>query len=272
MAVRPRRKEWGRELLLACWNADGLRGRKLELEHFLSQHDVEICILSETFLNPGQTFRLANFACHRTDRMTAGGNTAILIRRGIVHHSVPVAGLTYLRGTALQVKLARRSLKIIAAYLSPSHPLLGADLTPVSAGGGGLPVLLACDLNAKHVDWESRLNTKQGKLLRDFADDNSSLIFGPETPTNNPFNRSATPDFLNIVIAKEHPFPVYMTSCTELCSEHLPLIIECACRSSFQHPPDRSDFRRIDWANFQTHLEYQIPFDLELHNRMAIDT
>jgi len=29
---------------------------------------------------------------------------------------------------------------------------------------------------------------------------------------------------------------------------------------------------RTDWANFQFHLEDQIPFDPELHNGMAIDT
>jgi hypothetical protein len=60
-------------LRLACWNADGARGRKLELEHFLSQHGVDICLLSETFLNSGQAFRLAIYVCHRTDRPTAGG-------------------------------------------------------------------------------------------------------------------------------------------------------------------------------------------------------
>jgi hypothetical protein len=43
------------------------------------------------------------------------------------------------------------------------------------------------------------------------------------------------------------------------------------CRSSFQNPPDRPDFRRTDWANFQTHLEDQIPFNPELHNEMDID-
>jgi hypothetical protein len=60
-----------------------VHGRKLELEHFLSQHCVDICLLSETFLKPGQA------ACF----------------------------------------------------------------------GGGLPVLMAGDLNAKHVDWNSRLTT-----------------------------------------------------------------------------------------------------------------
>jgi hypothetical protein len=31
-------------LPLACWNADGVRGRKLELEHFLSQHGVDMSL------------------------------------------------------------------------------------------------------------------------------------------------------------------------------------------------------------------------------------
>ena len=96
MATRPRRTERRKALRLAWWNADGVRGRKLEMEHFLSQHGVDICLLSETFLNHEQTFRLANYVCHRTDRPTAGGGTAILVHRGIVHHSVPVPGLTHL--------------------------------------------------------------------------------------------------------------------------------------------------------------------------------
>ena len=44
------------------------------------------------------------------------------------------------------------------------------------------------------------------------------------------------------------------------------------CGSCFQHPPDRPDVRRTDWAKFQTHLEAEIPFNPELHNGMDIDT
>jgi exonuclease III len=101
MAARPRRTVRCKALPLACWNADGVRSRKLELEHFLSQHGVDICLLSETFLKPDQAFRLANFVCHRTGRPIAGFGTAILVRRGIVHHSVPVPGLTHLEATAI---------------------------------------------------------------------------------------------------------------------------------------------------------------------------
>jgi len=186
MAARPRRTERAKPLRLACWNAHGVRGRKLELEHFVNQHGVDICLLSETFLNHGQALWLANYVCHRTDRPTVGGGTAILVRRGIVQHSVPIPGLTHLEATAIQVTMAGKPVKILAAYLSPSSPLIKADLS--ACFGGGMPVLMAGDLNAKHVDWNSRLSTRRGKLLSDYADGNSCLIFGPHIPTTNPYN------------------------------------------------------------------------------------
>jgi len=61
---------------------------------------------------------------------------------------------------------------------------------------------MAGDPNAKHVDWNSRLNTRRGKLLREYADENSCLIFGPDTPTTNPYNPLVTPDVLDIVITR----------------------------------------------------------------------
>jgi hypothetical protein len=59
-------------MCLACYNTDEMRGTKLELEHFLHQHGVDIFLLSEAFLKPGEAFRLASYVCHHRDRMTAG--------------------------------------------------------------------------------------------------------------------------------------------------------------------------------------------------------
>jgi hypothetical protein len=118
-----------------------VRGRNLVLEHFTNQHGADVCLLSKTFVNPGQAFRLANYVCHRTDRLTAGDGTAILVRRGIVHRSVPVPGLNHLEGTAIKVMLAGKPVIILPGYLSHSRPLIGADLTAYFVGR--LPVLLA---------------------------------------------------------------------------------------------------------------------------------
>jgi hypothetical protein len=84
----------------------------------------------------------------KTDRLQGG--TPILVRHGIVHHSVPVPGLTHLESTAIQVILDGRPVLILATYLSTSRPLMGADLT--SCCGGKLPVLMAGDINTKNVD------------------------------------------------------------------------------------------------------------------------
>ena len=127
---------------------------------------------------------------------------------------------------------------------------------------------MAGDLNAKHVDWNSRLRTTWGKLLRDYAGENSCLIFGPDTPSTNLHNPSVTPNVLDILITKNLSFPLYLTSCSALSSDHFSVLINTACRSSIHHPPDR----RTDWAKFQTHLEELIPFDPELHKEMASDT
>ena len=90
--------------------------------------------------------------------------------------------------------------------------------------------------------------------------------------TTNPYNPSATSDVLDIAVTKGVPVQVYLTSCVALSSTHLPVLIDTACRPSFSHPPDRPNFRRTDWANFQTYLDDHNPFDAELQNWMAIDT
>ena len=115
MAARPRTTQRRKDLHLASWNADRVRGRKFELEHFLSQHGVDICLLNETFLNTDQHFRLTNYVCPRTDRPKLGACTVIRVRRGIVRHSVPVPGLTHLEATAIPVTLAGRPVIVVAA-------------------------------------------------------------------------------------------------------------------------------------------------------------
>jgi len=72
MVARHTRPERCKPLRLAYKYADGVRGRKLELEHFLGQNGVDICPLSETYINPEKAFQLANYVCQRKDSPTLG--------------------------------------------------------------------------------------------------------------------------------------------------------------------------------------------------------
>jgi len=107
--ARPRRTTWTKALRLTCWNVDGVRGRKQELDHFLGQYRIDIYLFTDTHLRPGVVFRMANSVCHRNDRLTDGGGTAIPVSRGINHHVVPVQGLGQQEATAIQVMMAKET-------------------------------------------------------------------------------------------------------------------------------------------------------------------
>jgi hypothetical protein len=252
--------------LLECC---GVRGRKLELEQFLSEHGVDICLLKETHLDSGWALRYTNYVCHRTDCLTLVGSTAILVHKGIDHYAVPVSGLQYLEATAIHLVLATRPVKLMSAYLSPTPPLIESDLTECLSGG--IPVLMVGDFNAKHTDWNSRLITARGPLLRDYADRNSCLNYESVSPPAASYTHKATPNVLDVVVVKDFVLRVHPTICSALSSDHLPILIDPSYRSTFENPPDRPDVTRIDWAAFQACLEDRFPGNPVVVDEEAID-
>ena len=62
------------------------------------------------------------------------------------------------------------------------------------------------------MDWNSRAEHETRKLLHDYIDENSYLIFAPDSPTTNPYNLSVIPDDLDIVTTKNISFPIYLAS------------------------------------------------------------
>ena len=93
----------------------------------------KLCLPPNTPINDGRRNSYTGPSGCRTPRSVCPGSEA------------PVIGM----------KLAGKPAKILAVYLSPSRPLIKSDLTACLSGG--LPVLMAGNLNAKHVDWNFRL-------------------------------------------------------------------------------------------------------------------
>jgi hypothetical protein len=133
-------------------------------------------------------------------------------------------------------------------------------------------VLMERYLNAKHVDWNSRRITTRGRRLRYYANDHSSLIYGPETHTTIPYNFSATADVLDIVITKNLVIPVYLTTCSALSSDHFPVLNDTRCRSSFLNLTDCPKLRRTVWVKFQACLEDRLSSTPKLRSGVEFDT
>jgi hypothetical protein len=97
------------------------------------------------------------------------------------------------------------------------------------------------------------------------------LIYGPDSPTTAPYTHFATPDVLDIVVVKDFVLPVYLTVCSALSSDHLPLLIDTTCRSSFKNLLDLLYFTRMDWAAFQACLDVRLPGNPVVNDEEAID-
>jgi hypothetical protein len=130
---------------------------------------------------------------------------------------------------------------------------------------------MAVNLNAKHMDWNSRLPTAMISLLRENAIRSTCFIYGQDSPTTAPYTHNATPDVLDIVVVKDFVLQVYLTVCSALSSDHLPILIDTTCRSSFQNLLDRPDFTRMDWAAFQACLNDRLPRNPVVNDEAEID-
>jgi hypothetical protein len=78
----------------------------------------------------------------------------------------------------------------------------------------------------RNMDGNSGLPTGRGSLLRDYAIRNTCLIYGPDSRTTASYRHNATPDVLDIVFNKGFVLPVYLTVCSKLSSDHLPIPID----------------------------------------------
>jgi hypothetical protein len=60
---------------------------RLELDHLLIEHSVDIRLVNETHLRPGEAFGFAGFVCNCRDRIAEGHGTAILVCRYVDHYA-----------------------------------------------------------------------------------------------------------------------------------------------------------------------------------------
>nr|CAD7409541.1 unnamed protein product [Timema cristinae] len=105
MAVHPNRgPPVLKDLTVALWNANGVVGKKAELESFLAKHRVDVMLLGETHLRSAMRFSLAEFICHRSYQAgnVGRGGTAVLVRRGFDHRVISLPPLQHMEESPIQ--------------------------------------------------------------------------------------------------------------------------------------------------------------------------
>ena len=61
---------------------------KLEVKHFLVQHGVDVCFLTDRHRRSDDIFWMENYVCHRIHRVTVRVGTVIAVCGSIEHYAV----------------------------------------------------------------------------------------------------------------------------------------------------------------------------------------
>ncbi|TLO84139.1 hypothetical protein FEG28_18965, partial [Acinetobacter baumannii] len=230
---------------IGFFNAYGLANQRDQVSDFLRDHQIDIFLVQETLLKPARRDpKIANYNMVRNDRLSArGGGTVIYYRRAL--HCVPLdpPALANIEASVCRISLTGHAPIVIASvYLPPDKIVLSSDIEALL--GMGSSVILAGDLNCKHIRWNSHTTTPNGRRLDALVDDLAFDIVAPLTPTHYPLNIAHRPDILDIALLKNVTLRLHSIEVvSELDSDHRPVVMKLG------RAPDSVPVTRtvVDW-------------------------
>ena len=256
-------------LKIVAWNANSIGNKLQELREFLPRFRVDVALISETHLKPSHRSNIANYKCYRNDRLTGrGGGTAIYIKTNIDHYLLPTPPNLELEATPIIINSAQGKLAIVSCYNPPKNILSRQDITTLFSLANS--VIIAGDLNAKHIDWYSSSTNPSGSRLKKLSDDLDFLVNAPTSPTRIPLIVGHRAEVLDIVVYKNAVISPEIDVVHELSSDHLPILFswgsghESDCHSVIR--------RKTSWRNFTELLgEFSLPKNvLNLEDKVTL--
>lgn len=156
---------------ILCWNARGIRNKKLELFNLLESNNIDICLLSETWLNNNTSMKHNDFHCYRSDRLSGrGGGVAILINKKIKHQVICPQNTALIENIGVKLFFEGDSVNIFACYFpggtagrdSTKKQQFMSDLRKLTSFQ---KYLLGGDLNCRHNYWGCHRCNTWGNIL-----------------------------------------------------------------------------------------------------------
>ena len=92
------------KLKISIWNANGLAQRSLELKTFLTQHDIDVILISETHFTSKSYLKIPNYEIYHTNHPEnkAHGNSAVIVKKTIKHYENVSHRKNYLQATSFK--------------------------------------------------------------------------------------------------------------------------------------------------------------------------
>jgi exonuclease III len=211
------------------WNANGLTQHTEELKTFISFHNIDIMLISETYFTEKSYLKLPNHTVYHTNH--PAGTGIIIINNSIKHHQLNNYSQDFLQATNVSVEHSVGLLTISAVYLPLKHTVEQEQLEDYYNTLGRW-FIAEGDYNAKHTDWRSRLITPSGREVFNTMERNNLKHLSTGEPTYWPSYRNKLPDLVDFCVTKGIPQDLAVAkSCFDLSSDHSPVLITLEARA-----------------------------------------
>lgn len=227
------------------WNAQGIstQNKQIELQNFMQEKNVEIALISETFLKPEHSFDMPNYTIYRTDRPTHGGGVAIAIKNSIIHKQIAPYKTTLIENVSIELNLNGQNTIITAVYSPRFLPSFKNDIIK---------------LTPTDKKWNDGPHNAAGKVLADLQTNNSFMIHHTSTPTHHPHS-GHSPSNIDILISNCHFAFDQIAAEGELNSDHTPIICSILSTPETSKPSSIYNYRSVNWPLYHQELLKDLP-------------
>lgn len=243
---------------ICIWNAHSVKNKKHEVIHFLDKYNIDILLISETYLKPDIAFHIPHYLIYRADRNDqSGGGVAIMIKNSIPHTLLPNIALLSIENISIQLAFPHSYLKITSCYVPKSnHCNLRRDLNRLFNSNS--PFVIGGDFNCRHSFWNCSKSNKGGRTLFDLLNSNANIVLHyPDTPTYH--HNTRTNSTLDFYIASNQVPINYVGSKNELNSDHFPVLCSISLQTCHINPSSQSfNFKKADWHSFHTFIDNKL--------------
>lgn len=251
-----------KNLRICHWNAHGCNKKKAELQSFLIDHSIDICLLNETLITENKTFKIPGYNVYKNYKFRG---TAIAIKINIAHYECTPIGFEFIEVTAIKIKLKGSEVAIVSVYNPPRGNFSDKDFKLLFRIAPS--VLAVGDLNAKHTAWNSRSVSPMGSKIFRFCFEQNLAFLAPLDHTHVPYNTEHKPDILDIALLKNFNFNCDIQTVRELDSDHFPIVLDIELQTTAPPRKPKLNFAKTDWEKFYNFLTLNIPHDYSYNSK-----
>jgi exonuclease III len=220
------------ELKICFWNARSIRNKAIETFEFFEKNNIQIALLSETWLSISDKISFPGYKTVRKDRDNRrGGGVAIIIRDDVDFSITSIPQLKVIEAIQISVKIDDQILLVTAVYFPGSaRAQVVSDfkddirsLTNVRSN-----YIICGDLNARHRSWNCSKANKAGKILLEESLGRFIINFS-HSPTYYPESSRMHPSTIDLMITNGLNSFSTLTAVNDLSLDHRPVIFEINC-------------------------------------------